>query len=272
MTTPSSSARSLVHRIATPLAFTIWAAAFVVMAALAAPARAQEPEAPKNLKVLPKDLTRDSVVQIMRGFAAGLGVRCEFCHAEDTTARQAGPGGRVRLDFASDAKETKRKARVMLRMVDSINSVFLASLPARHDPPVTVTCITCHRGSELPRTLPAVLAETIDRAGVDSAIAQYRALRADMVSGRYDFSEISLDELAQSLARSGKPDDAIRMLQLNQEFSPNSANIDVLMGAIYQQQGNRDKAIAEYRAALTKQPNNRAAQARLRQLEGGGNE
>ncbi len=264
MTVPRPSPRSVFVRLGAPLAFIV-----LVCAVGASAARAQEPERPKNLKVLPKEISRDSVIQIMRGFAGGLGVRCEFCHAEDTTARASGPGGRVRLDFPSDAKETKRKARFMLRMVDSINNAILVNLTDRHDPPVQVACVTCHRGSELPQTLPTVLAQTIEKVGVDSAIAQYRSLRADMVSGRYDFSESSLDQLAQSLAQNGKPDDAIRMLQLNQEFNPNSANIDVLMGVIYQQQGNKDKAIAEYRAALTKQPNNRAAQQRLRQLTGG---
>ncbi|MEO8505734.1 MAG: hypothetical protein ABI609_17700, partial [Acidobacteriota bacterium] len=35
---------------------------------------------PKNLKVLPKDWSRKQVIEIMKTFTAGLGVRCQYCH------------------------------------------------------------------------------------------------------------------------------------------------------------------------------------------------
>ena len=47
----------------------------------ACPAAAQIPEKFVNLQVLPKDLARDSLVQIMRGFSFALGVRCQHCHS-----------------------------------------------------------------------------------------------------------------------------------------------------------------------------------------------
>ena len=57
------------------------------IAALALPApvsslAAQAPEKFENLQVLPKDIARDSLLQIMRGFAFALGVRCEHCHVQ----------------------------------------------------------------------------------------------------------------------------------------------------------------------------------------------
>jgi tetratricopeptide (TPR) repeat protein len=225
----------------------------------AAPAQGQQP--PRNLQVLPKDIPRDSLTRIMRGIALALGVRCQYCHVA-----AAGAGGQERLDFALDDKQTKRTARFMLRMVDSLNRAVLPMLPARHDPPVRVGCVTCHRGSPLPQTLDVVLAETIDRAGVDSAVARYRELRENMVSGRYDFGELTLNDLAASLAERGKTAEAITLLQMNQEFYPNSAAIDVALGDVYRQRGDRDQAITRYRAALVKQPENRQAQRRLDEL------
>ena len=42
--------------------------------------RFEWPERAKNLKVLPKDLTKDKLQATMIGFTRSLGVRCPFCH------------------------------------------------------------------------------------------------------------------------------------------------------------------------------------------------
>ena len=230
-----------------------------------AAAHAQIPEKFENLQVLPKDIPRDSLLKVMRGFTSALGVRCDFCHMQ----REGAPsqGGQVPLNFASDDKPEKKNARVMLRMVRDINGEQLPKLADRADPPVTVTCLTCHRGLSRPMTLDMVLARTIEKSGVDSAVKQYRGLRAtSAMNGKYDFSESTITELAQRVAMGGKPDDAITLLQLNQEFYPNSAQVDFAMGEIYRQKGDKDKAIVAYRAALVKQPQNRQARARLTEL------
>jgi hypothetical protein len=103
---------------------------------------------PKNLKVLPKDMPRPQVVQIMRGFTRGLGVRCEHCHV--------GEGSDLsKFDFASDDKPAKEVARKMLTMVTEINGKHLAGVG---EPPAAgaskVTCFTCHRGATKPLTAP----------------------------------------------------------------------------------------------------------------------
>ena len=216
--------------------------------------------APRNLQVLPKDLPRDSVTRIMRGFSLALGVRCAYCHVPD---RDAAPGGPERLDFASDDKVEKRTARLMLRMVDSLNGTFFASLPRRGDPPVRLDCVTCHRGSPLPRTLGSVLALAVEREGVDSAVARYRALRGDAASGRYDFGELTVNDLARSLTASGKTGEALTLLRMNQEYFPNSAAVDLLLADAHLARGERDSAVARLRVALVKEPNNQQARRRL---------
>lgn len=229
-------------------------------------ARAQggPPQHFENLQYFPKDIPRDSLIAHMRGFTRALGVRCTYCHVEDTTA--AASGGRERLIFKLDDKPQKRKARFMLRMVDSLNHVVLAALPDRRDPPVTVACVTCHRGSPYPQTLETVLTDAVDRYGADSAVARYRALRQDMVSGRYDFSEGSLAGTAMDIAARGNADAALALLQLDQEYYPASPQLDVLMGDVYLQKGDRDDAIARYRAALVKRPNDPQVKRKLQAL------
>jgi len=97
--------------------------------------------APTNLKALPKDTTGDQVNTIMHGFEGALGVECEFCHARNPETK--------RNDFASDANPKKDKARLMIKMTETINTQFVSQLnnPKAENP---VTCGTCHRGSEQP--------------------------------------------------------------------------------------------------------------------------
>lgn len=228
---------------------------------------AQIPAKFENLKVLPTDISRDSLLAVMRSFASGLGVRCGFCHVSEPVAGVAGgPGPHERLVFKLDDKETKKKARFMLRMLDTLNHGILPALPDRHDPPILVSCVTCHHGSPLPQTLDMVLANDITKFGTDSAVKRYAELREDVVSGRYDFSEGSVDKLARELAEQGKTADAITMLQMNQRYYPNSADIDDQLGDVYMQRGERDQAIVRYRTAVLKDPKDQYAQRKLKEL------
>jgi Tetratricopeptide repeat/Photosynthetic reaction centre cytochrome C subunit len=245
----------------------------VLTVILASQARAQIPERFENLQVLPKDISHDSLLGIMRGFTGALGVRCQFCHVERPSVAAAPglpgappAGGGPPLDFKSDSNPHKRMARFMLRMVDTLNTVVLPRLPNRDDPPTNVTCVTCHRGLPKPGNIQAVLASSLAHGGADSAIARYRALRNDMASGRYDFREQPVEDVAQSLVAQKRYDDAVALLNMIQEFYPSSSNVDVQLAETYLAKGDREQGIAHLRAALTKNPNDPRPRMRLQQL------
>jgi tetratricopeptide (TPR) repeat protein len=241
-------------------------AAVALLAARSAPAAAQQPERFENLQVLPKDIPRDTLLQIMRGFTMALGVRCQFCHVQ---REPAAPGQRENMNFASDDKPEKRNARVMMRMVRNINTEQLPQLPDRHAPPVSVSCVTCHRGLPVPTTLDRVLTAALDSGGVQAAVARYRQLRQDQIAtGRYDFSEGSLNEMARRLAMQGKTAEAAALLELNAEFYPASAQIDFQLGEVYRMRGERDKALVRYRMAQEKDPGNPQIRRRIDELTG----
>ena len=98
---------------------------------------AQEPKAkkkgpppePKNLKLL----KAEGLMDTMRAFRIALGAKCDTCH--------------VQGDFASDEKPEKEMARKMIVMTREINAKF-------PDGNEHVTCFTCHRGDEHPKTQP----------------------------------------------------------------------------------------------------------------------
>jgi hypothetical protein len=77
----------------------------------------------------------------MHGYESALGVECEFCHARNPETK--------RNDFASDANPVKDKARLMIKMTETINTQFVSQLnnPKPENP---VTCGTCHRGISQP--------------------------------------------------------------------------------------------------------------------------
>jgi tetratricopeptide (TPR) repeat protein len=226
---------------------------------------AQTPQPPwkaENLQYFPKDITRQQLTQRMREFSFGLNVRCQYCHVG---------GDGISFDgvvWASDEKPAKVKARAMLRMVDEINGPLLSKLPSRAEPRVTVDCVTCHRGVALPKTLQTTLLEIVNDKGAAAAVARYRELRRDQsLTGRYNFGEWEINELARQLNEAGKREEAIAILEMNGEFYPKSVAIDLMVAELHVLLGNRDQALARFRAALEKEPNNPQAKQRIADLE-----
>ncbi|KAA6460224.1 c-type cytochrome [Acidobacteria bacterium AB60] len=130
------------------------AIAAVVLAVATAAASAQAPAAPPahrpmpaptNLKVLPKDLTGDQVMEIMHKWEAMLGAECNTCHAADPAHLM--PNGRPRLNFADDSKKEKQIARMMYKMTEQINVDYISKVENSGQP---VSCGTCHRGHVTP--------------------------------------------------------------------------------------------------------------------------
>ena len=229
------------------------------------PARthAQGTEKPKNLKVLPADLTRDSVVKFMRFVvASGLGVSCSYCHGAPNVPFDS-------IDFASDERPTKRTAREMLRMVARINGELLPAIPNRGTPAIEVQCITCHRGSPRPLMLEDTLGTVLARFGPDSAVATYDRLK-QRFTGRfaYDFSQRSLNTLADRLIDQKQLPEARRMLELNIQEHPEAWDPVNTLAHVLESLGEKDLAIAQYRRVLELFPTYGPAKRRLEALTG----
>jgi hypothetical protein len=112
------------------------------------PGRVGTPPPPQNLQVLPKDIARDQLLNLMRAMAQGLGVQCNYCHIAE------GRGGRN--DFASDDKQPKKTARVMMQMTQHINETLSTGIGKAAADVTRVGCFTCHRGKATPDPVPPV--------------------------------------------------------------------------------------------------------------------
>ncbi|HEX6317094.1 MAG TPA: c-type cytochrome [Gemmatimonadaceae bacterium] len=237
-------------------------------------------EPPKNLQVLPKDMTRGQVTAVMRQFAMALGVRCEHCHAEAPAAATAdaapaggrgGRGGGPNLDYALDDKETKKVAREMIRMVMDINGKYLPTTGRTITDFNRVTCETCHHGLAKPRTLRAAMTEAVQANGPDSAVALYRALRLRYFgSAAYDFSEQSLNETGNQLGQNADSRKAaIAILKLNLEFFPQSVPTLQNLANVSVASGDTAAAIDALNKALAIQPQNNQLRNMLQRLRPG---
>lgn len=237
-------------------------ALLAAMAALpAGRAAAQIPDSFKNLQVLPKDIGKPELVRTMRQFATDLGVRCHHCHL--------GPDNLQGMDFATDEKPTKRAAREMIRMVQSINAGPLKALPPRDEPRMSVSCVNCHRGAARP---PAPLDQELFRVaqaqGAAVAVERYRELRRDHADdGQYDFRPRAVGTAAVRLAEAGRADDALVIARLNLEQHASDAQVHVLIGELLLRKGERPQAAEAFRKALELEPQHEGARRGLKQAE-----
>src|SRR5215467_11287618 len=213
---------------------------FIALFLLCATVHAQVPNEFTNLQFFPKDISRDQLIGVMRGFCFSLSVRCEYCHV--------GKGGNELKDmnFASDEKESKRTARAMLRMVESINQQYIAKLGRQT--PKQVGCVTCHHGLSSPTTMDAALSETLEAKGVPAAIEQYRELRKKYYGGgEYDFGETPLNQLTEGLLKQHKTQAAVAIMELNVEVNtPPSMWTYNLLAMAHTANKNTDKARSDY--------------------------
>lgn len=232
----------------------------VTSIASAQPAGKFPPDSLINMHVMPRSTPVMDVIGTMRNFTSALGVRCQFCHVGQEGQPLA------QFDFASDQKRNKIVARQMMRMVADINK-RLDTIPARSQPGVTATCMTCHRGVSRPIPLPQLVQETAVSVSADSAISAYKILRARYY-GRdaYDFSEPSLSIAAFRTARAGKVDEALKLIHYNEGLYPNSSAMSVFKGNIQLMKGDTTAAEASFREAIKRDSTNNEAKGRLQAI------
>ena len=87
---------------------------------------------------LMKDTTAAQLLKTMDYYGRSLSVGCQFCHVS---------GGK----WDDDTKEEKKTTRVMIELVNQINTAGLSKMPPnRAGRTPTISCVTCHRGRNNP--------------------------------------------------------------------------------------------------------------------------
>lgn len=232
-----------------------------VFAGWTASAPAQIPDTFTNLQVLPKDIAKGKLVETMRGFASGLGVRCHHCHVGKPDGSLEG------MNFASDDKKEKKIARAMMAMVKEINGALIPKTGIEN--PVQVKCVTCHHGVHRPESIEDITKREFSEAGLDSAKANYLSLKEKYYGkDSYNFTSGPLNAVAEWLAEEKKdPDAAVAIMKFNIEQYPDIAYSYNLLGRIQAGAGKKDEAIASLTKAIELDPEDKWSARILEKLK-----
>ncbi len=103
--------------------------------------------------------------------------------------------------------------------------------------------------------------------GGAAAVAKYRQFKKSD-SAKYDFHELELNTLGYELLGAGKTKDAIEIFKLNVEMHPEAANPYDSLGEAYFKDGDKTKALANYKKSLELDPANVGAQVAINKIEG----
>ena len=226
----------------------------IVLCVLATSAHSQERRNifadPKNLKVLPEDIKSEDLGMTMKGFTQALGVRCSTCHVGEEGMPI------FEYDFESDEKPMKRSARLMLQMVEQINSELVPTLnEVEETQRVEVRCVTCHRGRPQPKLIEDVLDEMLADGGLDAALEEYGSLRENYYgSHSFDFSAGVLSSFAESLAGRGELDSALEFAKIGAVEHPESYMSHFVLAEIYREVGDPAAALEGYERAIELNP------------------
>jgi hypothetical protein len=127
---------NVILRAVASAALSLMGAAFVFGQAPAPKPRMAE-DVFKNVKAL-KGIPVDEFMGTMGIFSAALGISCENCHSLSDKSW---------ADYANDTTQKKRTARAMVVMMQGINKQYFGGRQV-------VTCFSCHRGGDHPKTTP----------------------------------------------------------------------------------------------------------------------
>ena len=102
---------------------------------------------PRNLKVLPQDISDKALDSFMHSYNKALGVSCDFCHVKLNFIPDS-------MNYVSDVNPMKEEARKMMRLTIQLNKDYFyfdtTKLPEYLN---VVVCMTCHRGDPMPADL-----------------------------------------------------------------------------------------------------------------------
>ncbi|WP_369409697.1 tetratricopeptide repeat protein [Mucilaginibacter lacusdianchii] len=110
---------------------------------------------------------------------------------------------------------------------------------------------------------------TMPPAGMtgEQVLAIYKELKTKQPQD-YNFDdESALNDIGYLLMGKNKIDDAITIFEYNTHLFPQSGNVYDSLGEAYYKQGNKAKALVNYKQSLKLTPGNKTAQAVITELE-----
>jgi peptidylprolyl isomerase len=116
-------------------------------------------------------------------------------------------------------------------------------------------------------SLAEMLSQTLQEKNIEAVVAQYRELKARGPGDIYT-SESELNAMGYRLLANNQVREAIEVFKLNVEAYPTSANVYDSLAEAYLAQGDKERAIENYKKALELDPQAENARKALNALTG----
>jgi tetratricopeptide (TPR) repeat protein len=116
-------------------------------------------------------------------------------------------------------------------------------------------------------SLSDVLSKTLTEKGVEAMVAEYHR-RTSIANPDLYVAESDINSFGYSLLRRKQVNEAIEVFKLNVEAYPESANVYDSLGEAYMVSGDKERALENYRRALTIDPTMESAKQAFKKLTG----
>ena len=107
---------------------------------------------------------------------------------------------------------------------------------------------------------------SLEAKGIDSTLKLYEALKKKGFPGFY-VSEAQINMVGYKFMNELKTREAIEVLKINTELYPESSNVYDSLGEACMNNGDRERAITNYKKSLELNPKNENATEMLKKLE-----
>ncbi len=132
------------------------------------------------------------------------------------------------------------------------------------DMAVGINNILHGKGAEMPkRSLAMEVLPVFEEEGVDAGIKKYEELKTD---DTYALMEPEMNQVGYQLLRTGKTKEAIEVFKINVTEFPDSWNTYDSLGEGYMEDGQREKAIANYEKSIEMNPENENGKKMLEKI------
>ncbi len=118
----------------------------------------------KNLQILPKDISKESLDKVMDSFTEALNVKCGFCHVRNQETKK--------MEFEKDDNPHKAMAREMMKMTMAINAQYFDVDIVTNAASAPVHCYTCHQGEKIPLVAPKPIPDSLKAMELKPATQQ----------------------------------------------------------------------------------------------------
>lgn len=210
-------------------------------------------------KILSKKSLDKMFTPVLNNYGYGLHIMEPLLGDGDKKLKVIGHGGGI---FGFNSLET--------RLVDENKFIMLLNnFDTGNLNGITNGIVSILYGMEPPKpriSTAEFLSSIIKDKGIDAAVEEFGKIKNN--EEEYRTNEREINELGYNLLQEGKVTEAVKILKINVDFFPESANVYDSYGEALAAAGDKENAIINYKKSIELNPDNESGKQMLKKLEG----